>query len=224
MNMLSKVNKYAILAGDFNLNLLKINEGTAAGSFVDSFVSFGFLPLITLPSRFDKQYQTWSLIDNILFRNADLVPINTFSAVFVTSLSDHYPCIAGLDLPFSCNRPTPPKFIKICKQNDENILQYKEYLQGYNIMDQLDLSDNANPNSNYDTLDTLLISGRERFLPSKFVKFDKHKHFLNNWMTEGILISTKFRDSLHLEMIRSPTNSPEYISLLRPIIIIIKKF
>ena len=41
MNMLSKVNKYAILAGDFNLNLLKINEGTAAGSFVDSFVSFG---------------------------------------------------------------------------------------------------------------------------------------------------------------------------------------
>ena len=51
-----------ILAGDFNINMLKINEQENCSSFFDMLTSFSLFPQITFPTRFSNR--TGTLIDN----------------------------------------------------------------------------------------------------------------------------------------------------------------
>ena len=53
----------AIIAGDFNINLLKINEKEYCSEFYDTLTGFSFLPKITFPTRFSSLIGT--LIDNL---------------------------------------------------------------------------------------------------------------------------------------------------------------
>lgn len=52
-----------ILAGDFNINLIKYNDHSLTNHFLNTLISHSFLPLITLPSRITQTSAT--LIDNI---------------------------------------------------------------------------------------------------------------------------------------------------------------
>ena len=52
------------LAGDYNLNLLKINNDELCNEFFDLITSHSLLPQITLPTRLSQTSGT--LIDNIL--------------------------------------------------------------------------------------------------------------------------------------------------------------
>ena len=51
-----------LLAGDFNINLLKLNENETCSEFFDSLLAHSFLPQITVPTRFGQFSHT--LIDN----------------------------------------------------------------------------------------------------------------------------------------------------------------
>ena len=59
-----------IICGDFNINILKVNERDIFAEFIDLFLNNGFLPQISLPTRFSKKNAT--LIDQIFckFSNA----------------------------------------------------------------------------------------------------------------------------------------------------------
>ena len=63
MHTLTKENSYSILAGDVNIDLLKLNERHIFGTFVDNTCSSGFFPHITVPTRFATN--SCSLIDQI---------------------------------------------------------------------------------------------------------------------------------------------------------------
>ena len=54
LNILRHENSYSILAGDYNLNLLKVSQNTAVSEFFDLMAGKGFIPTITLPTRYDK--------------------------------------------------------------------------------------------------------------------------------------------------------------------------
>jgi hypothetical protein len=56
-------NREVIITGDFNINLLKINFHYNSGAFLESMLSLGLLPKITLPTRIGTRSAT--LIDNI---------------------------------------------------------------------------------------------------------------------------------------------------------------
>ena len=51
-----------IFAGDYNMNLLEVNNKDAITEFFDLITSFSFFPKITLPTRFTNNNGT--LIDN----------------------------------------------------------------------------------------------------------------------------------------------------------------
>ena len=51
-----------ILAGDYNINMLKINEHEHCSNFFDMLTSFSLFPQITFPTRFSDRKGT--LIDN----------------------------------------------------------------------------------------------------------------------------------------------------------------
>ena len=63
VNSLDMLNHNVILAGDFKINLLKVNENLLYGEFLDLLMSHSLNPQITLPTRFSTNNGT--LIDNI---------------------------------------------------------------------------------------------------------------------------------------------------------------
>ena len=75
-----------ILAGDFNINLIKFNDHDLTNDFLNTLISHSFLPLITMPTRITQTSAT--LIDNI-FSNRQT---NSFeSGLIYSSISDHLP-------------------------------------------------------------------------------------------------------------------------------------
>ena len=52
ISLIDKTNSDIIIAGDFNINLLKINEKNIVGEFFDMLISNSFYLHITLPTRF----------------------------------------------------------------------------------------------------------------------------------------------------------------------------
>ena len=79
-----KIKKY--MCGDFNIDLLKIDEIDNYQLYYNLICSFGFLPLIIQPTR-----QLWrirhSLLDNIFCNNLsdEIIPENIYS-----TLSEHF--------------------------------------------------------------------------------------------------------------------------------------
>ena len=59
-----------IAAGDININLLDIKTKDKVLTFYNYFTTIGFLPEITLPTRFS--HRTVTLIDNFLCKLSDI--------------------------------------------------------------------------------------------------------------------------------------------------------
>ena len=79
-------NKIAIIAGDFNLNLLKHFSHPPTGEFINLLLSFNFLPTICQPTRITDFSAT--LIDNIFVSCFKMV---YNSAIVYSDISDHLP-------------------------------------------------------------------------------------------------------------------------------------
>ena len=105
------------------------------------------------------------------------------------------------------------KYIKIRKQNPELILNLKSYLANSNIENKMVTNPNTNPNINYNTLHDIIVSGIRHHLPTKTVKFNKHKHKGAQWVTIGIIKSIKFRDKLYLKLKCTPSETALYNTL-----------
>ena len=56
-------NSDILLTGDYNINLLAINDNEINADFLEMFCSLSFYPKITLPTSFSSH--TVSLIDNV---------------------------------------------------------------------------------------------------------------------------------------------------------------
>ena len=56
-------NQETLITGDFNINLLRVNEKRIFSEFYDTLASFSYLPLITLPTRISDTSAT--LIDKL---------------------------------------------------------------------------------------------------------------------------------------------------------------
>ena len=54
ISSLKNNNSHFIFAGDFNINLLKLNENDTYSSFFDTLISHILYPMITLPTRFTR--------------------------------------------------------------------------------------------------------------------------------------------------------------------------
>ncbi len=60
----------------------------------------------------------------------------------------------------------------------------------------LDRDLNRDPNLNDNTLHVIIPQAKLIHMPIKMVKFDKHKHKISPWITNGILRSIHYRDNL----------------------------
>ncbi len=85
-------NKIALVAGDYNLDLLKQDKHAPTAEFFNNFISYSFYPVIRNPTRISDFSST--LIDNI-FVNSTLYKIS--SAIVYSEISDHLPIVLHLE-------------------------------------------------------------------------------------------------------------------------------
>ncbi len=69
LSTLQNNNNEVIVAGDFNINLLQINDRHVFGEYFDMVTSHSFYPKITLPTRLSNNHAI--LIDNFFCKLTD---------------------------------------------------------------------------------------------------------------------------------------------------------
>lgn len=116
--------KDAILLGDFNIDLLKINEHAETNKFYNCLISSHYLPTITRPTRITDY--SHSLIDNIFCSSwSKLVT----SSILVSDLSCHLPVFAS----FSLETPKARSDRRDARLvNEEGLSQFKRALSEMN--------------------------------------------------------------------------------------------
>ena len=84
-----------VLTGDFNINLLKVNQKPILYEFFDTITSHSFYSHSTLPTTLSEK--SGSLIDN-LFCKLTFNLIDTSACILTSSISDHFPYLLSINI------------------------------------------------------------------------------------------------------------------------------
>ena len=205
--ILNKSKHEVIIAGDFNIDLLKVNTNMHAHEFFHTLIAQSFIPKITLPTRFSDLRCT--LIDNFLCKLSPAI-LDSSAAIFTNNISDHQLYI--LVVPNLSNTIKVPKYTKIL-WDANSTPNFKADISKANVFAKLNPDISANPNENYDILEKIIVHNINKHFPRRQVKFNKYKHKKNTWITKGILHSIKFRDNLYRELKKACPNSDIYSTI-----------
>ena len=211
LDILQKENTYTALAGDFNINLLQINERDKYGEFLDLMCTNSFFPKISMPTRCAGRSCT--LIDNVFCKvpHKENLKSSISSAVLLSRISDHFPCV--INFQNTGSKPRRPKYITKRSMSENNMLAFRNELNEINISSYLHADLDTNPNIDYDKFENIITTQFEKHFPEKRIKFDKYKHKLSPWITTDILKSIEFRDNLYKSVHKCSVDNPEYDTL-----------
>ena len=185
-------NNEVIVAGDFNVDLLELNDKHIISEYFDMYTNHSFYPKITVPTRLSNKHGT--LIDNFFCKLTNHT-IDTTSGVLIPKLSDHQPYFLILDNVQT--KQTSPTFVRINQQDKESINKFENELRLSNELSLLDGNPGNDPNVTYNVLHNVVQSAKAKHMPSKLIKFNKYKHKKTKWITTGIIKSIQFRDHLY---------------------------
>ena len=126
-------------------------------------------------------------------------------------------------LEHSTKKQKVDKLIEIKNNNIMSMNKFRTGIEASNIWNKLDKDNFADPNENCHILETEIIKQRLKHLPTKKIKYKKHKHKKSGWITHGIIRSIVFRDKWHLgdykgilNRTQPSTNFPEYFNINGP--------
>ena len=122
-----------MIAGDFNINLLKIHEKPLFNDYFDAITAISFLPNITLPTRFFDRNGT--LIDNFLCKLSNRIS-QASAGILMNRISDHLPYFITLDN-ITIKKIKIPKFIQTTNQSATYIANFKHEICIANIQNKL---------------------------------------------------------------------------------------
>ena len=210
MQTMEKKFKNIVVCGDFNLNLIKLNEQEKYSDFLYFMLSIGLCPKITLPTRFAKY--SASLLDLIFIRNEDdFLRSTTKSGILHSAISDHCGCFSVL------KSPEPPKkgnsYVEIVNTDPQSLEQFSTALNSLNLISSLDKDVFSDPNITYAKIEEALLNCIKKYLPTKRVKFNKYKHKKSSWITNGLIKSILTRDNLYRRWKSKHPNSILYSRL-----------
>ena len=146
------------MCGDYNIDLLKFKTKNYFNDYFDEFVTNGFFPEITLPTRIGDRSS--SLIDNIFPNDTEE---KETSGILLNHLLDHQIIFTYIEKLSYIEKV--PKYI--------NFIREKQTL---NVYDELNKSIDSNPEHNYEVLLKSIKDVKDKCLPKKVVKYNKKKH------------------------------------------------
>ena len=179
--------------GDFNLNLINTNS-RQVNDFTNNMYATGFYPTISKPTRIANHLAT--IIDNI-FTNITQHKIH--SGILYTDISDHLPIFNINDI---CNLPLKPGYKTLYRRNksEKNLAKLKIKLKCTNWDD---IYNESNPDASYNAFINTFNTLIDEYLPIKKVKIRDNPS--SEWLTMGILTSSKHKNILYKQFKKSPT-------------------
>ena len=208
MRKLKKQSSFLTLCGDTNINLLRLQTWKKCQEYFDYLLSNSFLPCITLPTRFSKHNAT--LIDHIFCREkAEMRSLK--SGILMTKISDHLPCFTVIKSTNFARKI--PKFIMVNSNSQEAIDEFKLNLSLKLTSAKFERDLLQDPNVNYEKLHTIITECKNKYLPTKKVRFNKYKHKISPWITYGLIESTKHRDQLLSKLHALNPRDPKFSKL-----------
>ena len=180
LEALSNYKANVIVTGDFNIDLLELNNKPIYCDFFDTILSYGFQPAINL------FYQ-------VLTSNKTLK-----SGIILSDISDHLPYFVCFDK-VNCQIKLPVKTIH--KKWSNELLNNLD-----NVVNTADIYSKLN----YNLFEKELICCINNVMPNKYVKFNHYKHKKSEWVTYGIIKSIKYKDKLYKLLKLLPLNSHAY--------------
>ena len=205
---ISKNSNNVVICGDFNIDLLQIDNRLKFGEYFDLFITNGFQSNITLPTRFSQRNAT--LIDHIFTKLNNTA--KSKSGIIYSNISDHLPCI--LSVSFKTKYEPRPKKVTIQNKDDKCFTAFYADVANTDFLSLIKPDIHEDPTLNYDTFQNKINELISKHFPIKTIKFDKYKHKCSPWITNGILKSLKFRDKMYRERKSYDVNSPIYSSQL----------
>lgn len=208
LNILESNNTDAIVTGDFNIDLLKINKKHVFSDYFDMLTSHSFYPKITLPTRLSNKHGT--LIDNFFCKLTETT-LDTTSGILINKFSDHQPYFTILN---SIQlKDSPPLYVKVNKNDKDSINNFHKEMLTSNQLNYLNTNLTQDPNINYNILHSVIQNAKNTHMPQKIMKYDKRKHKKSKWITQSIIKSINFRDNLYKKLKMTDPNSTEYATL-----------
>ena len=204
LNQISSSENDALFCGDINIDLLKIESRSTYSAYFEMLMSFYFIPTITLPTRLSRRGAT--LIDHIFHKSPRNTPANC--GIILSSISDHLMTFISLNT--ITEKVLPPKTFTFQKCDALSMMNFADAVENINLYNKLDTSSDANPNSNYEIIKSNITELMDKHLPVNTVKFNKHKHKHQPWITLGIIRSIKSRDKLYHKLKCCKPDSTQY--------------
>ena len=103
-----------------------------------------------------------------------------------------------------------PKFINSQKIDDESIANFKADLIEFNLLNRINALPDGNVEETYSTINETLTSLRDKNFPVKKVRFKRHVHKLQPWMTDIILLNIKKKDELYVNFRKANSATEKY--------------
>lgn len=207
LEQLNRENSEVILLGDFNLDLLMVNQKNIVSVYLNLMFTYGFIPTITIPTRI---HNSATLIDNIFLRSTKHTCFYK-TGVMISSVSDHLPIILCIDL--SLKRMNYPKFFKSQTYNEQALSNFIDDVKISNFLSDLNVDVNADPNRNFEVFINTLNALIDKHFPVKLKRLKKRKHGLSPWISTGIIKSINYRDNLYKTLLLTPRTSQSFLVL-----------
>ena len=173
--------------------------------YLDSMISNGFIPKITLPTKLNRY--SCKLYDHIFTRLTNS-SIKSDSCIYLTNISDHLPVFLSLNfMKTKTNRPT---FVEKRDNSVKNQQLFMNKTAEKLTQIYFDSCLTTNPNTDFNNLESALVSSFDECIPLIKSKVTKYTQKHSPWMTQGLLNSIKTRDILYKKLVRTKPSSPSY--------------
>ena len=98
------------------------------------------------------------------------------------------------------NKQSNPKASKIPMETNEALLSVKHDVHTPDIYNKMEKSPDADTIFNYNRIDKIIETTKNKHMHTKVVKFHKYRHAKSNWITKGLIRSTKYIDTLYKQL------------------------
>ena len=189
-------NKYCVLLGDFNLDLLKFESHPGTNDFLNTLVSSYFQPQILQPTRITDHSAT--LIDNIFFNSLEHF---TISGNLIYDLTDHLPNFLIVSKLSSLQEN-----IKIFRR-DYSKLDEQALINDIQSIDwSLLFNCNSDPSCMFDTFYSKISEIIDIHIPLKQLSKKESKLKTKPWITSAIRTSIKIKNNLYKKFLKTKSS------------------
>jgi hypothetical protein len=194
LKSLKSERKKCYICGDFNINLLNVDNHAPSSDFIDLMYSFGFFPLINKPTRVTSNSAT--IIDNI-FSNELTSDKQTLNGILVTSISDHFPIF---HLQSDNRAKTNDNFIFTRKISDTN---KKCFIDSLSNCSWEDVMNNSDPNEAFSLFHDTIMTIYNKCFPIRKIKIGYKTKLV--WLSEDLKKMIKVKNKLFFKFKKYPS-------------------